>query len=160
MDIVFELLKEKNNILFEKRNDILRKSDAWIAKAETVSNEIQKNLLLAESYYLRTSCNLDFDDALKACEFYGKIPFDYLTEEIILDYIFVLKTTYQFEKAVTILKSVITTRHHFGFSYYCLRELVDDSMLCDGAITKSEYLEYKKQLLDLLHSESERIKRK
>ena len=158
MNILEDFLKEKSKMLFGKENDILEKSYDWIESINGNFTGISRDVLLAQVYYLRTACKLKIEDSIKACEHFEKIPEDCFTEELIKNYIFVLKLSYQFEKAVFILKNVMNTQPWFGFEYFCLYEIADEAMVADGAITYVEYLEYKKQLKALLKKAAERLK--
>ena len=155
MNILEDFLKEKSKMLFGKENDILEKSYDWIESINGNFTGISREVLLAQVYYLRTACKLKIEDSIKACEHFEKIPEDCFTEELIKNYIFVLKLSYQFEKVVFVLKNVMNTQQWFGFEYFCLYEMADEAMVADGAITSGEYTEYKKQLKDLLTNKAE-----
>ena len=159
MKFLENILNEKNKILYGKVNDIQNKSDEWIRKAFELNDDFQQNIALANIYYLKTLCNLDFDDAIKACEAFEKIPFDYFTEEFIKNYVTCLKLSYQFKKAIEILLGLLNTPQSFEIQYFCLRELVDDAMVADGIITKEEYFDYKNKLKELLANECNLIEK-
>lgn len=159
MGIIEIILKEKNKVLYEQKTEIQNKSDDWIRMADEVHDEIQQNILLANIYYLRTVYSLDVDDATKACEYFEKISFECLSQELIKNYILCLKLSYQFKKAVDILLGLMTIPQSFDFKYYCLRELVDSSMVADGALAREEYFGYKNLLKELLNNELDIIDR-
>lgn len=159
MKFIESILKEKNKILYGKDNDIQRKSEEWIKNAIELPDGLQKKIVLANIYYLKTICSLDFDYATKACEYFEKIPFECFTEEFIKNYILCLKLSYQFQKVKDILYGLINIQQSFDFQYYCLRELVDDSMVADGIMTKEEYLECKRKLKELLNDERTSIEK-
>jgi len=150
-------LQEKNNLLFKKRNDIWNKSLKWINVLENEKESIQNKILLSQIYYLRLMSNLEYEDAEMACEFFCKIPFEYFTDELLMNYISCLKLCYKFNVAVEILKSVIRKPVWFRTKYWCLLELVDSGMVADGVITNEEYIEYKNLLIGLLEAEKESV---
>lgn len=157
VNIIETILKEKNKVLYEKEADILIKSDELICQAYRIDDEFQRNLALANIYYLKTLYDLELDNATMACGFFEKIPFEYFTEELIRDYITCLKLSYQFKKVLNILLELINVPQSFEFQYYCLRQLVDDAMVADGILTKEEYLAHKENLLKLLSKEQRTI---
>ncbi len=157
MNFIENILNEKNKILYGKNNEIQNKSEEWIKSAYELHDVFQQNIALANIYYLKTICSLDFDYATKACEYFEKIPFECFTEEFIKNYILCLKLSYQFQKVRDILYGLINIQQSFDFQYYCLRELVDDSMVADGIMTKEEYLDCKRKLKELLNSECKAI---
>lgn len=157
VNIIETILKEKNKVLYEKEADILIKSDELICQAYRIDDEFQRNLALANIYYLKTLYDLELDNATMACGFFEKIPFEYFTEELIRDYITCLKLSYQFKKALNILLELINVPQSFEFQYYCLRQLVDDAMVADGILTKEEYFAHKENLLKLLSKEQRTI---
>ncbi len=159
MKFIENILNEKNKILYGKDNDIQHKSKEWIRNAFELHNDFQQNVVLANIYYLKTLCSLDFDCAIKACEYFEKIPFECFTEEFIKNYIACLKLSYQFQKVKDVLLELTKIQQSFEFRYYCLRELVDDAMVADGAMTKEEYFEYKGKLKELLNSECKAIEK-
>lgn len=159
MKFIENILNEKNKILYGKANDIQRKSEEWIKNVIELPNGFQKNMVLADIYYLKTICSLDFDCAIRACEYFEKIPFECFTEEFIKNYITCLKLSYQFQKVKIVLLELTKIQQSFEFQYFCLRELVDDAMVADGAMTKEEYFEYKGKLKELLNSECKAIEK-
>ena len=159
MNIIETILYEKNKVLYEKETEIPIISDDLIDKAYKLENEFQQNLALANIYYLKTLYNLEVEDAILACEFFEKIPYECFTEELIKNYITCLKLSYQFKKVLNVLLELISVPQTFEFQYYCLRQLVDDSMVADGVMTKEEYYEFKSKLKELLTNECNSIKR-
>lgn len=159
MNIIETILSEKNKVLYEKRIDSQCLSDELIKETYTSNDEVQKNIALANIYYLKTIYSLDFDDATKACECFEKIPFGYLTEEFIKNYVACLKLSYQFKKAIEILLGLLNVPQSFGIQYFCLRELVDDAMVADGILSKEEYFEYKNKLKELINNEQKTLEK-
>lgn len=153
MNVIEEILIEKNNLLFEKRTDIWDKSEGWIKTIENNTESIEKNLLLAQIYYLRLMSRLEYEDAEKACDFFKKIPFDYYSEELIVNYISCLKLCYKFEEVICLLKKLLEKPLCFRLKCWCMTELIDDSMVADGVMTKDEYYEFKEKLKELLTNE-------
>lgn len=158
MNLLEDIQIEKHKLLLKEKNNIWLKSSEWLKVAEVQFDGVLKNLLLSQIFLLRLSCKLEYNDAIKACEFFEKIPFEYYTEELIKDYIFSLKLCYKFDKAIELLKRVLDKPQCFDLEYYCLNELSDYSMVADGALTISEYEIYKKMAIELLEKEKERKK--
>lgn len=159
MNIIETILSEKNKVLYEKGIDIQHLSEELIEETHRLKDEFQKKIALANIYYLRTIYSIDFNDAIKACEAFEKIPFDYFTEEFIKNYVTCLKLSYQFKKTIKILLELLNIPQSFELKYFCLRELVDDSMVADGAMTKEEYYEYKDKLKELLITECNAVEK-
>ena len=159
MNIIETILSEKNKVLYDKGIDVQHLSDELIKETHTLNDEVQKNIALANIYYLKTIYSIDFDDAIKACEFFEKIPFEYYTEEFVKNYVTCLKLSYQFKKTIKILLELLSIPQSFELQYFCLRELVDDAMVADGVMTKEEYYEFKGKLKELLNSECKAVEK-
>ena len=151
--MINEILNEQHKLLAGKKTDIVNKSEKWIKKIEKECTGIEKNLLLATVYYMKSICTLDFADAEISCSYYDNIPFDFLNEANIKAYVHVLKLCYKFDIAVSLLTKVLNYSPWFELKYFCLSQLSDDAMVADGVITKEEFLKYIKECLELLTKE-------
>lgn len=157
MNIGEMILNEKNNLLYNKSVNIHHNSDVMIKKAVELADELQRNIALANVYYLKTVCGLDYDDAKKASEYFRNIPVECFTEEFIEHYIVCLKLCYQYQEVVNILQKLLSASQSFKCQYFCLRELVDSAMVADGALSKEDYYHYKNRLKELLDNEYKNV---
>ena len=81
---------------------------------------------------------------------------------MITDYVVALKMWYEFEKAIKVLKKawmLLEKGYWFIMEYWCLYQLVDYSMVADGAMEMEEYMYYKNRLKEFLKSKMDGLER-
>ena len=142
--------------IYSKKNTkeiILEKSNEWIKELETKEECVEKFMALAHVYYMREIYIFDCTNAEKACEYFNKIPDEYYNIDCLSERIDALKLCYRFEDFLILSKHILESENCFEVRYLILRELVDDSMVADGVITKEEYYEFKGKLKELLTNE-------
>ena len=139
------------------RKIIMEESDSWIKTLKKFDDSVEKNRALAHVYYIRELYIFDCCNAEKACEYYEKIPVNYYSIDLLAEYINALKLCYHFKELIKLSRIILSSETEFEMRYLFLRELVDAGMVADGAMTKEEYFDYKKQLTELLEKEKNRI---
>lgn len=142
--------------IYSKKNTkeiILEKSDEWIKELETKEECVEKHMALAHIYYMRELYVFDCTNAEKACECFNKIPDEYYNVDCLSERIDALKLCYRFKEFLDLSKQLLERENPFEVEYLILRELVDDSIVADGIMTKEEYYEFKEKLKELLTNE-------
>lgn len=152
---LLEKIYSRNNT----REMILGESDSWIKELETKEESVEKFIFLAHIYYMREIYEFDCTNAEKACEYFSKIPDEYYGFDCLRERIGALKLCYRFEEFLDLSKKILKDEERFVIKYLVLRELVDDSMVADGAMTKEEYYEYKDKLKELLITECNAVEK-
>ena len=146
---LYEKIYSKKNT----REIILGESDDWIKELELKEACVEKFMALAHIYYMREIYVFDCTNAEKACEYFSKIPDEYYDIVCLNKRIDALKLCYRFKDFLILSKQILERENCFEIRYLILRELVDDSMVADGVMTKEEYYEYKGKLKELLITE-------
>lgn len=148
--------------IYSKKNTkeiILEKSNEWIKELENKEECVEKFMALAHVYYMREIYVFDCTNAEKACEYFSKIPYEYYNIDCLSERIDALKLCYRFEDFLILSKNILESENRFEVRYLILRELVDDSMVADGVMTKEEYYEFKGKLKELLTNEYNSIEK-
>ena len=148
--------------IYSKKNTkeiILEKSDEWIKELETKEECVEKFMALAHIYYMREIYVFDCTNAEKACEYFSKIPDEYYNIDCLSERIDALKLCYRFKDFLILSKHILESGNRFEVRYLILRELVDDSMVADGVMTKEEYYEFKGKLKELLNIECKAVEK-
>lgn len=152
---LYEKIYSKKNT----REIIMRESDEWIQQLANKEECVEKFMALAHIYYMREICVFDCTNAEKSCIYFNKIPDEYYGVDYLKERIDALKLCYRFKDFLILSKQILERKSCFEISYLVLRELVDDSMVADGAMTKEEYFEYKEKLKELLNTEYNSIEK-
>ena len=164
MDMLLKIMKERNKRFYHIKTDdgILKKHSQWIDEINENYTGVERDFLLSQVYLENAYYTFDFETTQMACKHFEKIPEEYMSRNMIMSYVDALKMCYEFEKAIKVLKKVLMlweNSNWFSMKYWCLRELVDYSMVADGAMEKEEYMLYKNRLKELLKSEMDMLER-
>ena len=164
MDMLLKIIKERNKGFYHIKNDdiILKKCSQWIDEINKKYTGVERDFLLSQVYLEHAYYNFDFEATQMACEHFEKIPEEYMSSSMIIDYVDALKMCYEFEKAIKVLKKVwmlLEKGYWFIMEYWCLNELADYSMVADGAMEMEEYMYYKNKLKEFLKSKMDGLER-